>query len=1848
MGGTLRLHLAHFSLAALVACAGSRTDDLDEATQAIVGDNDDDGIPDISDLDDDNDGILDDVECPAPTLAGTAFWLTFNPNLSANRKEIHIAGAPGTLVTIANDAPRTIPANGFLSILDRAYTDLAANTVESGKALRVTSNGPIQLFGNNYRSGTVDAFTALPDHLLGTEYYAIGYQDPMSDGTQLTVTATQDNTSVTLGTSSPIVLNAGQTYMRVTTGDQTGLKVTANKPIVVNAGNKCLNTGAGYCDHTEEVLFPVSGWASEYYVPTIPQTLDYRIVAATAGTTVRVNGTLVATLNAGGFYNGTSGGAHVVTNHPTEAYIIAKGEVSGSGPGDPAFVLLPGAANGVGSATFGALASDNANYLVVAMPTAAIASLRVDGAPVAATFTAFPGSTFSHATIPVTYGAHTVTADQAFIPIVWGEKSAESYGYVAGYGFPQVPGQCELDTDGDGIIDPFDLDGDGDGIFDVLEAGGTDADHDGRADGTVDANGVPSSAGGGLSPLDTDGDGIPNFHDPDSDGDGVDDVSDTHPLIATQCRDLDADTCDDCSVTGANGSGGSTSNDGTDTDGDGACDAGDHDADNDGVDDVDDNAPADPSACRDLDGDTCDDCSITGANGSGGSMSNDGTDTDSDGACDAGDLDDDGDGVPDTLDSHPLDRLRCADTDGDTCDDCSAGNGANPAADGTDTDADGACNAGDLDDDGDGVPDTLDSHPLDRLRCADIDGDTCDDCSAGNGANPAADGTDTDADGACNAGDLDDDGDGVADTLDSHPLDPSSCADSDGDTCDDCSAGNGPNPTADGTDTDADGSCDAGDLDDDGDGVVDLFDTHPFDRFRCADSDSDSCDDCSAGNGPNPAADGSDLDADGTCDAGDLDDDGDGIPDAVDTAPLDPLRCADSDGDTCDDCSAGNGATPASDGNDTDADGTCNAGDDDDDGDGVSDAVDSQPLDHLRCADSDGDSCDDCSAGNGPNPAADGTDTDADGACNAGDLDDDGDGVPDTEDASPLDPVACADADADGCDDCAITGATGGGATPGNDGLDTDGDGACNLGDADDDDDGVIDADDSAPLDPSQCSDTDHDTCDDCALGVVDPANDGADVDADGLCDAGDPDADGDSVPNEEDNCPLVANTDQGDADSNGIGDACSSDADGDTIANSADNCPLVANTDQLDTDGDDIGDACDTDDDGDQVLDGADNCPLVANAGQADTDSDGAGDACDDDDDGDDLADTSDNCPLVANANQLDTNGDGVGDACSSDDDGDGVADGSDNCGLVANADQLDTDGNGVGDACSDDDDGDGVADRVDNCPQRANADQLDSDHDGAGDVCDDSPLLHGEDAIDELSVGGGGCSAAGGGGPAGLALLLAAMVVPLRRRRRATVARTHRTAVAAMVIGTAAAIVGPPDAHAQAVEASAFPVERFRAAIDGNGIVGAEWAEVPHHLTWDVGLWLGVSDDPLAAYSADGDRALDLVHRRFTATATASLALRERLQLGIELPLILSQSRGSLQTDTMLGSISGSSLGDVRFVAKVALLRQSQHGVGLAVIPALTVPSAGGDEYRGDSGVTFAPELAASRTLGQLRLGVNAGYRFRSQAMLADLAVNDELFGRIGAGFRATPTVEIDLGLATATKASAPFADTNTSYAEALGGVSVALPGAVSVGVVTGMGLTSGFGAPDWRAVLTLRVDSRRDEKPAPLSRAYVAKAPPAEPTPVAEPVAEPVVAPPAPAPAPEPAPAPAPAPAPVIVAFEPTDQIRFRDSTTLETSSHELLREIARKLNANPQVTKVIIEGHTDDRGSAAFNKQLSQRRAEAVVAFLVAEGVAAERLQAEGYGEERPLQKGVSAAARAANRRVEIKIGAMAGN
>lgn len=108
--------------------------------------------------------------------------------------------------------------------------------------------------------------------------------------------------------------------------------------------------------------------------------------------------------------------------------------------------------------------------------------------------------------------------------------------------------------------------------------------------------------------------------------------------------------------------------------------------------------------------------------------------------------------------------------------------------------------------------------------------------------------------------------------------------------------------------------------------------------------------------------------------------------------------------------------------------------------------------------------------------------------------------------------------------------------------------------------------------------------------------------------------------------------------------------------------------------------------------------------------------------------------------------------------------------------------------------------------------------------------------------------------------------------------------------------------------------------------------------------------------------------------------------------------------------------------------------------------------------------------------------------------------------------------------------------------------------------------------------------------------------------------------------------------------TEDIKFASgSDRIYSSSHGLMDGIAELMAKYPEIRKVQVEGHTDSRGNDDFNMELSQKRAAAVVKYLVESGgIEAERLVAKGFGETKPIADNGTSAGRAENRRVEFNI------
>ena len=113
------------------------------------------------------------------------------------------------------------------------------------------------------------------------------------------------------------------------------------------------------------------------------------------------------------------------------------------------------------------------------------------------------------------------------------------------------------------------------------------------------------------------------------------------------------------------------------------------------------------------------------------------------------------------------------------------------------------------------------------------------------------------------------------------------------------------------------------------------------------------------------------------------------------------------------------------------------------------------------------------------------------------------------------------------------------------------------------------------------------------------------------------------------------------------------------------------------------------------------------------------------------------------------------------------------------------------------------------------------------------------------------------------------------------------------------------------------------------------------------------------------------------------------------------------------------------------------------------------------------------------------------------------------------------------------------------------------------------------------------------------------------------------------------------PQKVVYTATPTLFAFDSAALNNADKKYLDKAAAQIKAE-KPGKVLVKGYADTTGSADYNMQLSQKRADAVANYLVKEGVCPKTVKAKGYGSTTAFDANATAAGRAQNRRVEVVI------
>jgi len=450
----------------------------------------------------------------------------------------------------------------------------------------------------------------------------------------------------------------------------------------------------------------------------------------------------------------------------------------------------------------------------------------------------------------------------------------------------------------------------------------------------------------------------------------------------------------------------------------------------------------------------------------------------------------------------------------------------------------------------------------------------------------------------------------------------------------------------------------------------------------------------------------------------------------------------------------------------------------------------------------------------------------------------------------------------------------------------------------------------------------------------------------------------------------------------------------------------------------------------------------------------------------------------------------------------------------------------------------------------------------------------------------------------------------------------------------------------------------ERFVPATGAEGGFVAEHPSVPFHLGWSLGLFLNFADDQVVERDDMTGAILSKpVDTALTADLVGSLGLLGRLELGLGLPI-----HAVYDGDAYGGLQANPGVGDLRFVPKVAIVRSGtleQHFMLGFMLP-ISFPTGNDAEFRGNGGFMIGPSLLFAAHLGKLGLGFDVGYRWRSQHPPLPYGDSFKLDPWLSFNFTEALALRTEL---VAEKHVATEMDGADFPMEVLGGIEYRMGGLALYGGAS-LGLTDGIGDPDFRIIGGVRYrknspdhqgyedsdgdrvldkddeapyepedeDGYRDEdgKPEPDNDGDgVLDGDDECPELKGEKDRDGC-------------------PSHTYVQIENGQmiiigKIQFETgSARIHKRSNALLDQIAQAMDAHPQITKMRIEGHTDNVGDPPLNKKLSEERAASVKEALVKRGVDDDRLVTKGLGETKPIAPNKTAGGRQKNRRVEFVI------
>ena len=239
--------------------------------------------------------------------------------------------------------------------------------------------------------------------------------------------------------------------------------------------------------------------------------------------------------------------------------------------------------------------------------------------------------------------------------------------------------------------------------------------------------------------------------------------------------------------------------------------------------------------------------------------------------------------------------------------------------------------------------------------------------------------------------------------------------------------------------------------------------------------------------------------------------------------------------------------------------------------------------------------------------------------------------------------------------------------------------------------------------------------------------------------------------------------------------------------------------------------------------------------------------------------------------------------------------------------------------------------------------------------------------------------------------------------------------------------------------------------------------------HTQWGAGLLINFGKNPLVFVdtTGEGDLRHEVIQDQLTADIFGSIALFDRMSIGLNVPLFLLNSGEGAGFIPLNPEPSSFALGDIRLSVKGGILTREKGGNGLGVGAALdfTLPTGDADSFVSD-GFQIAPAVIVDWKADELTLAANLGYRIRTEdADLYGFAdVGSEFFWKLGAAYEVVPSELTIMGELYG--ASADWSAANNTHLEGVLAGRLALPDTgLSFTVGGGSGFTTGYGNTKFR---------------------------------------------------------------------------------------------------------------------------------------------------------------------------------------